>query len=94
MDNPRIYHDLQKQDDQGRIKLTILGTLQDLERHGITVHDGLTLGFWCDDANDQGELDEILIEGVVRYNEEEKCWVADLDWDSFRHASDETARSG
>jgi hypothetical protein len=93
MDKPRVYHDLQKQDDHGRIKLTLLGTLRDLERHGIVLREGLPLAFWCDDADDRGEFDEIHIEGVVHYNDDEKCWVAELDWDSFRHASDERDRS-
>jgi hypothetical protein len=51
--------------------------------------DGLVLTFDRDDADDAGGPDELRVEGVVRYNEEEGCWVASIDWSALRHASDE-----
>jgi hypothetical protein len=28
----------------------------------------------------------------VQYNQQEKCWVAAIDWSAIRHASDDTTR--
>jgi len=93
MDIPRIYADFQNLDDFNRLKLTCAGTVNDLARYGIQLRDGLVLTFCTDDADDQGQPDELRVEGVVRYNAEEKCWVAAVDWSALRHASEERASS-
>ena len=41
------------------------------------------------DVDDQGEPDELLVEGTTHYNAEEQCWVAAIDWSALRHASEE-----
>jgi hypothetical protein len=89
MATPRIYHDFHLTDASGRLKLTLLGTLHDLVAQGIDLREGQTLMFWCDDATDEGEDDALLVEGVVYYNPDEQCWVAAIDWNAFRHASEE-----
>ena len=43
--------------------------------------------YW-DDPDDKGQLDELLVEGVVSFSEEEHCWVAAIDWTTIHHASD------
>jgi hypothetical protein len=42
-----------------------------------------------DDADDEGRPDELLVEGVVHYDEAGRSWVADIDWSAVRHASDD-----
>jgi hypothetical protein len=89
MATPKIYADFQNLDDFNRLRLTCAGTLEALERHGILLQEGLALTFYTDDADDQGQPDELRVEGVVHYDEEEHRWVAMVDWTAVRHASDE-----
>lgn len=88
---PRIYADFQNLDDANRLRLTCAGTLQDLERHGLQLEEGLLLTFYSDDADDQGQPDELRVEGLVHYDADGHCWVAAIDWAAIRHASEEGA---
>src|SRR4051812_27976050 len=87
------YADFQNLDDANRLRLTCAGTLRDLERQGIRLQEGLVLTLYTDDADDQGRPDELRVEGVVHYDESERCWVASVDWGALRHASDGTTRA-
>ena len=49
---------------------------------------GLLLTLYADDLDDKGVLDELLVDGVVSFSEEEHCWVAAIDWAAIHHASD------
>lgn len=89
MAHPRVYADFQNIDDANRLRLTCAGTLQDLAQHGIQLHDGLVLTFYSDDADEQGQPDELRVEGVAHYDTEEQCWVATINWAAIRHASAE-----
>jgi hypothetical protein len=89
MSKPKIYADFQNLDDFNRLRLTCAGTKEELARQSIELHEGLVLTFYMDDADDQGEPDELRAEGVVHYDERESTWVASVDWSAFRHASDE-----
>jgi hypothetical protein len=93
MSNPRVYADFQNLDDANRLKLTCAGTWEDLERQEIRLQEGCVLTFYMDDADDEGRPDELLAEGTVRYNHQEQCWVAEIDWSALRHASDEFAKT-
>jgi hypothetical protein len=88
MATPRVYADFQNLDDENRLRLTCAGTRRDLELQAITLREGMALMLYTDDADDGGQPDELLAEGVVHYNEAEKCWVAAIDWHAIRHASD------
>jgi hypothetical protein len=90
MANPRVYADFQNLDDFNRPRLTCAGTREDLARQAIQLREGLTLTLYMDDADDQGQPDELRAEGVVHYNEAERCWVAAVDWSALRHASEES----
>ena len=89
MTGPRLYADFQNLDDFNRIRLTCAGTLADLSRQQIELRDGMAVTLYTDDADDAGQPDELLADGVVRYHGEEKCWVAEVDWSALRHNSDE-----
>jgi hypothetical protein len=94
MASPRVYADFQNLDDENRLRLTCAGTRRDLERQGIEFREGMVLTFYSDDADDEGEPDELLAEGVVHYDAAQQCWVAAIDWNALHHASDEPGRSG
>jgi hypothetical protein len=36
----------------------------------------------------------LLADGIVQFNDTEKCWVAAIDWQALRHASEEAAAGG
>jgi hypothetical protein len=89
MASPKVYADFQNLDDANRLRLTCAGTLHDLARQGIQLQEGLVLTFYSDDADDQGQPDELRAEGVVHYDTDGQCWVATIDWAAIRHASEE-----
>ena len=80
MSASRIYADFHNLDDSNRLRLTCVGTREDLARHGIELQEGLRLTFYMDDANESGEPDDLLVEAVTRYDQEKQCWVAAVDW--------------
>lgn len=86
---PKVYADFHNLDDFNRLRLTCAGTIADLARQGIELREGLVLTFRMDDADDQGQPDELLTEGVVHFHPEEQVWVASIDWSAVRHASEE-----
>jgi hypothetical protein len=85
----RVYADFQKLDDDNRLILTCRGTLQDLDRFGIQLREGLRLTLYTDDADDEGRSDELRAEGVLHFDETARRWVATIDWDRLWHASEE-----
>ena len=89
MVKPKVYVDLNNADANGRLRLNCVGTIEDLARQGITLRNGMSLTFWSDDLDANGQLDELLVDGVVSFSEEEHCWVAAIDWSATRHASEE-----
>jgi len=86
---PLIYVDFQNADPQGRLRLTCAGTINDLARYGLQLREGLQLELYSDDANEAGEDDPLRVAGIVRYSQEEQCWVSEIDWDQIRHTSDD-----
>jgi|SRR5215213_10683380 hypothetical protein len=88
----KVYADFQNLDDANRLRLTSAGTSWDLTRYGIQLCEGMMLTFYTDDADEDGQTDELLAEGVVHYDPAGHCWVAAIDWSALRHASDERAQ--
>src|SRR6266571_5110100 len=88
MGQPKIYADFHNADSQGRLRLNCVGTLEDLAQQQVELRAGLLLTLYADDLDDQGQLDELLVEGIVSFSEEEHCWVAAIDWAAIRHVSE------
>jgi hypothetical protein len=72
----------------GWLLLICHGTIKDLEKHGIVLQEGLALTFYMDEGDESGNRDDLLVDGIVKYNEVLKCWVADIDENTFRHISE------
>ena len=89
MPSPKVYADFQNLDDSNRLRLTCIGTKQDLTRLGIELREGLELTFWMDDSDEEGQPDPLLADGTVQFNGNENCWVATIDWSALRHSSEE-----
>ena len=85
----KIYADFHNADASGRLRLNCIGTIEDLARQGITLRDGMPLTLYSDDLDAKGQLDELRVDGVVSFSEEEHCWVAAIDWAAIHHASEE-----
>ena len=86
---PIIYADFHNADEKGRIRLNCTGTVQDQSAQQVRLEPGLTLNFYSDDADDDGNPDDLRVTGVVEYSAEEHCWVATIDWSAIRHVSDD-----
>jgi hypothetical protein len=85
---PRIYADFQNLDDSNRLRLTCKGTLDDLKELQLRLCPGLEATFYMDDADDAGNLDDILVDGIVEFNQQENIWVGAVDWSDVYHQSD------
>jgi hypothetical protein len=90
---PKIYADFQNADAFGRVRLNCVGTVEDLAEQQVDLRDGLLLTLYSDDLDTQGQLDELLVDGIVSFSEEERCWVAVIDWSAIRHASGRKAEA-
>jgi len=74
MNKLRVFADFHNTDVKGRLRLSCVGTVEDLERQGIVLRDGQSLIIYSE---------ELEVEGVVHYSEEEKLWTAAIDWNAI-----------
>lgn len=91
MVKPRIYVDFHNADPHGRLRLNCVGTVEDLAQQQVELREGLLLTLYADDVDDEGQLDELLVDGFVSFSDEEHCWVAAIDWTAIDHQSDREA---
>jgi hypothetical protein len=89
MCKPLVYADFQNADALGRLRLNCSGSLDDLARQQVQLREGLQLALYSDDADEHGEPDELRVEGIAQYSQDDRCWVAVIDRNSIHHASDE-----
>jgi len=71
----KIFADFNNADNKGRVRLNNHGTLDDISKNNVVLKNGLEILLSDDDS-----LETI---GIVEFSEEEKIWVARIDWDSF-----------
>jgi hypothetical protein len=79
MSHPRIFADFHNADEQGRLRLNCVGTIEDLSRQNIKLQDGQFLTLYSEDLE---------VDGVVQYSEDERLWVAAIDWKQIRQIED------
>ncbi|MEG3923865.1 MULTISPECIES: hypothetical protein [unclassified Microcoleus] len=79
MKYPRIFADFHNADEQGRLRLNCVGTIEDLSCQNIKLEDGKFLALYDE---------ELEVDGVVQYSEEESLWVAVIDWKQIRQVED------
>jgi hypothetical protein len=85
----RIYVDFLNSGGQAnQVVLDRSGTMEDLKRYAITLREGLVLHLYMDDADDSDQPDNLIVDGVVHYDEQLKQWVATYDPAAFKHESD------
>jgi hypothetical protein len=71
----RIYADFHNADEQGRLRLNCVGTIEDLARSSVELRDGEKLVLYSE---------ELEADGVVAYSASERLWVAAIDWHQIR----------
>ena len=76
----KIFADFNNADSIGRVRLTTNGTLRDLQNANIVLRKGMEV--LLDDE------DSLTAEGKIEYSEEEKIWVARIDWNRLIHKDD------
>ena len=79
MNYPRIFADFHNADEQGRLRLNCVGTMEDLSRQNIKLEDGQLLALYDE---------ELEVDGVVQYSKEESLWVAAIDWKQIKQVED------
>lgn len=79
MNNPKVFADFHNADVKGRLRLNCIGTIEDLAHQHIELQDGQLLTLYSEDLE---------VEGVVQYSEEENVWVATIDWNRIRQVED------
>lgn len=75
MNKPRIFADFHNADAKGRVRLNCAGTAEDLERQEIMLRNGQAFIIYSE---------ELEVEGIVHYSEEEKLWTAVIDWNTIQ----------
>jgi hypothetical protein len=75
MSYPKVYADFHNADVHGRLRLNCVGTIEDLNRLHIELRDSQPLRLYSEDLE---------VDGVVQYSDEEHLWVALVDWNAVR----------
>ena len=75
MNKPRVFADFHNADAKGRVRLNCAGTEADIKRQKIVLQDGQPLIIYSE---------ELEVEGIVHYSEEEKLWTVPIDWNAIR----------
>ena len=75
MNKLRVFADFHNADAKGRVRLNCAGTEADLKRQKIGLRNGQSLIIYSE---------ELEVEGIVRYSEEEKLWTVVIDWDAIQ----------
>ncbi|MGI8467176.1 MAG: hypothetical protein ACR2N3_01865 [Pyrinomonadaceae bacterium] len=82
-----IYADFMKNDFENRLVLTCLGTFRDLAKYDITLRDGMKLSFYNEDEDELGNKDNLVVQGIVKYDKIHERWIAIINWDKIKNVS-------
>ena len=84
MSMSRVFVDFHNADEQGRLRLNCIGTIEDLSRQHTELENGQRLMLYGEDLE---------VDGVVQFSEEEKIWVVAIDWNQIRQVEQLVAQS-
>jgi sporulation protein YlmC with PRC-barrel domain len=79
MSQVRVFADFHNADPQGRLRLNCVGSIKDLACQNIELHEGRSLTLYSEDLE---------VEGVVQYSQEENLWVVAIDWNNIQQIDD------
>jgi hypothetical protein len=80
----RVFVDFHNADEQGRLRLNCIGTIEDLSRQHTELENGQRLVLYGEDLE---------VDGVVQFSEDEKIWVVAIDWNQIRQVGELVAQS-
>ena len=80
----RVFVDFHNADEQGRLRLNCIGTIEDLVRQHSELENGQRLMLYGEDLE---------VDGVVQFSEDEKIWVVAIDWNQIRQIEQLVAQS-
>lgn len=72
---------------QDRLRLDTVGAREDLRRQVIALEEGQALLLYDHDEDAEGNRDDLVVEGTVRWDRDLNCWVAVIDRSAIRHES-------
>lgn len=75
----RVFVDFHNADEHGRLRLNCIGTIEDLARQQAELENGQQLTLYSEDLE---------VDGIVQFSEDEKVWVATIDWDQIRQVEE------
>lgn len=78
MGTPKIYADFNNADRQGRLRLAVRGSEEDIRAQKLKLLNGMNIIVHDDD--------ELSANAEVVFSEEEKIWVAVIDWTKMKRA--------
>jgi hypothetical protein len=86
---PRIYADFNKLDENHSAILVCLGTRIDLDKLGLTLHEGMEVTLYQPDEVDENGLpDDLEVDAVVSFHEKLKCWVGKFKREELSYRSE------
>ncbi|MCE2400431.1 hypothetical protein J4G08_06025 [Candidatus Poribacteria bacterium] len=71
----RVFAGFHNADPKGRLRLNCASTLADIACQKITLRDSQHLILYSE---------ELEVDGIVQYSDEEDLWVAIIDWNAIR----------
>ena len=95
MDRPRIYVDFHEMVEADLVLLSKTDTKKDSSGAMVQLHEGLRVYVYMDDADEHGNPDNLIADGVVERNTSPYWtyvpWCCRIDEKGIRHESDERA---
>src|SRR3712207_599017 len=95
MKTARIYVDFNEMISNDEVLLSRHDSTMDSEGKLITLFEGMPIGVYSDDLDEEGKPDKLIADGVAMRNTsgwmEEVRWLLKIDQRGVRHESDEAA---
>jgi hypothetical protein len=76
--SPPIHFDFNRTGTAETIGLDHPAVLAELARQSVELRDGLILNLWDEDGNEQGERDDLVATGVVRFEASSDRWLLEI----------------
>jgi hypothetical protein len=88
----KLWVDFQNSSKKG-VRLSCKETLDEIERNNVVLSDGLKILLWTEDEDEKGNPDYLVVEAIVKFDEDENCWVAFYEGKTIKHESEFNPRS-
>ncbi len=83
----KLWADFNASSENG-LYLNCKGTIEDLARQKIELQEGMELLIWDEDFDENNNPDNLIVEGIAKYNHNHKIWEAVFEWEKIKHESD------